>query len=97
MLILKKKLILVEAKKIEFVGKDMEQIEKIKYTFLTKEGSLYEAYEDAPGTYLKDVTEVNAWDETKAKEYPFKASLYNKETVYKLQPRIEIKKSLFDK
>jgi hypothetical protein len=98
MLTLKKNLILVEAKKIEFKGQDNESVEKIKYTFLTKEGSLIEGFEDAPGTYMKDVQEVDSWDETKAKKYPFRASLFHGETKYTLLPKGEKeKKSIFDK
>lgn len=85
-IIIKKKLILVEAKKIEFVGRDMEKVEKVKYTFLTPDGQLTEAFDDNGG-YTKDIQEVSAWDDKKAKEYPFKATLFNGRTEYKLMPK----------
>jgi len=86
MLTITKELILVEAKRISFDGRD-GIVDKIKYTFLQEDGNLMQAYEDLPGTYLKDVVETDGWDSKKAKKYNFRGTIFQGKTTYKLLPK----------
>jgi hypothetical protein len=86
MFVAKKQLILVEAKRISFTGRD-GTVDKIKYTFLQADGNLMQAYEELPGSYLKEVQEVDGWDEKKAKSYSFRATVYQGKTEFKLLPK----------
>jgi len=87
-LIFKKKLILVEAKEIEFPDKQnpSEIVKKFKYTFLDETGNLVEGYLDTPD-YVKDVQDVEGFDESKAKVYSFAVRKFNDKTSYILQPK----------
>lgn len=87
-LITKKKLILVEAKEIEFEDKEKpgSKIKKWKYTFLQQDGNLLIGY--LPGAdYKAEVQDVEGWDETKAKVFLFAPRIFNGETTYILQPK----------
>ncbi len=62
------KLILVDAKEIEFMGDKNEPIKKWKYTFLQEDGTLKVGY-DSNGIYKDDVKTVKSWDSAKAQNY----------------------------
>jgi hypothetical protein len=83
----KKHLILIDAERKKWVSKDLKNVDKIEYTFLDKEGNLMASWEDAPGTYVKDVQNVDAWDEAFAKDYVFIVKLFKGSKTYKLQPK----------
>ena len=85
--IVKKKLILVEAKKISFKDKETgEDLTKYKYQFLTPDQKLLTGYLDTPD-FMSDVQEVEGYSEEKAKEYKFKLSEYNGNTNEVLMPK----------
>lgn len=82
----KKRLILVDATKIEFQGRDGEMVKKTKYTFLQKDGTLLEAFDDT-GSYVKDVKTCSEYDEALAQDFVFSAKLFQGKTTYKLVPK----------
>ena len=67
-IIVSKKLICVEAKKISFKGREGKLIEKFKYLFLDKDGNLIQGFLDT-NDYEQDVQEINEgnFDELKQK------------------------------
>lgn len=87
-IIVSKKLICVEAKKISFKGREGKLIEKWKYLFLDKDGNLIQGFLDG-NDYEQDVQEVQdgVFDEAKAKTYLFEKKFYNGQTTDKLLPR----------
>jgi translation elongation factor P/translation initiation factor 5A len=87
-IIVQKKLICVEAKKISFKGREGKLIEKWKYLFLDKDGNLIQGFLDT-NDYEQDVQEINEgdFDESKAKTYLFEKKFFNGQTTDKLLPR----------
>lgn len=83
-LIVKKNLILVEARKIEFKDKETGQpVQKFKYVFLTPDELLISGYLDTDD-YLKEVQNVEGWESEKSKIYSFALSEFKGETSLKL-------------
>jgi hypothetical protein len=87
-IIVSKKLICVEAKKIAFKGREGKLIEKWKYLFLDKDGNLIQGFLDT-NDYEQDVQDISDgnFDEAKAKTYLFQKKFYHGETTDKLLPR----------
>jgi len=87
-IIVSKKLICVEAKKVSFKGREGKQIEKFKYLFLDKDGNLIQGFLDG-NDYEQDVQEIDEgnFDESKAKTYLFEKKFFNGQTTDKLLPR----------
>jgi len=83
------RLILVEAKKIEFTSKKTGDIvKKWKYKFVQKfapgaKPEFVVAYDDL-GVYSENVETIDGWDESKAKDYVFTLTEFDGETKKKL-------------
>lgn len=69
-LFLTKKLILIEARQIEFEGKNGSKVKKWKYTFLTPDEKLMTSYDDN-GVYADKVKTIQKWDEKESQPFTF--------------------------
>lgn len=85
MYIQKRRLCLVDAQKIVFDGDEGQKITKWKYTFLTPENTLMEAWDDA-GLY-SDISKIRVLDSFKddqADDYLFEGKVWKGATRWKL-------------
>lgn len=89
-IIQQKKLILVEAKEINFQGRNGEAVKKWKYTFLGPDEKLSVAYDDY-GVYGKRVKSVNGWDPIQAENFTFVLREFQGQTKLQLMSGAQVK------
>lgn len=81
---IKKRLILVEAKPINFKSKETgEMVSKWRYKFIDPDMKYHVGYDDL-GVYSSDVETIENWDDKKAKDYLWSLTEFNGETKEKL-------------
>lgn len=87
-LVIKDKLILIEAKKIEFKDKKTgENVEKYKYEFLNSDNQIIVGYLSTDD-YIQEVKTIEGgYQEELANEYVFKLSEYEGKTNRVLMPK----------
>lgn len=80
-----KKLILTSVERITFKDKETRSpVSKFKYLFLKPDGTYLVAYDEI-GFYKDDVVDqLQGWDESKAKHYPFELKEFNGQVREKL-------------